>query len=109
MAETKDDPKKLSDDEVRQQESLVNTSPTPILATDALGVQRIVMHDPGTWSPAQVEPDEHEVARLSQLQDRLNDKRDARISELRGDEGRKIAQAALKAEQVGAPAPKKGV
>jgi hypothetical protein len=95
------DDSKLDDRTVRDQNTLVNTMPSPITALDGLGVERIIAttHD---YTPPQVDPDPKEVARLAALQTRLDNKKQERLASLTGtpdsNTGASVAADAIKAE-----------
>lgn len=97
------DAQKLSESEELQQQSLVDTMPTPVTAVDPLGVERIVVVDPnpGSYTAPPVEPDEHEVYRLKELQKKIDKRHSERNKELGAQVDPKTVKAAQKAESVG--------
>lgn len=83
----------------RDAEVLARTTPTPVTAKDALGVERIVTTTTGYDAP-QTDPDPKEVARLKAVQKRLDNQAKERLKSLTDapDGSAKVAADALAAQ-----------
>lgn len=83
----------------RDSDTLIATTPSPVTATDGLGVERII-GETYDYTPAQTDPDPNEVKRLANLQAKLEEQKQDRLNQLTQVDqgGAKTAQSAISAE-----------